>query len=147
MTVTVPTTIDHSAADPATTRPRLWAAGLVSGAVAAAVTSVVVLLARAAGEDVAIAGDQIPVAGFAQFVLIGAMLGVVLGKGISRRAQRPRSTFVRTTVALTALSIVPDLLIDAPLGTRLVLVATHVIAAAIIIPALAVRLAPSRSAR
>ncbi len=73
--------------------------------------------------------------------MIGALIGVALARVLSRRATWPRSTFVRTTVALTALSIVPDLVIDASGGTKLVLILTHVIAAAIIIPTLATRLA------
>jgi peptidoglycan/LPS O-acetylase OafA/YrhL len=60
---------------------------------------------------------------------------------LARRARRPQHTFVVTTVALTALSIVPDALADATTGTRLTLALTHVIAAAIVIPALARRLA------
>ena len=57
------------------------------------------------------------------------------------RPQRSRSTFVRTTVVLTALLlIVPDLVVDVSSGSRLVLVLTHLIAAAIIIPTLATRL-------
>jgi hypothetical protein len=44
-------------------------------------------------------------------------------------------------VILTALSIVPDVLVDASVAAKFVLAATHVIAAAIIVPALAARLA------
>ena len=144
MTTTTVSTATHDNVHAAPTAPpRLWVAGLVSGAVAAGATTVTVLIARAAGEDVAVAGEQIPLAGFAQFVLIGALLGIALAKVFSRRAQRPRSTFVRTTVALTALSLVPDLVIDAPSGTKLVLALTHVIAAATIIPVLAARLPES----
>ena len=59
---------------------------------------------------------------------------------LSRRAGRPRRTFLRTTIALTVLTFVPDVLADAPTGTRLALATSHVIAAAIVIPALASRL-------
>jgi hypothetical protein len=124
---------------PTTTR-RLLAPGLLSGAVAAVATSATVLTAHALGVDVAIAGEQVPVAGFAQFVLVGALLGVALAKVLARNASHPRSTFVRSTVALTALSIVPDLVVDATTGSRLVLALTHLIAASIIIPVLAARL-------
>jgi hypothetical protein len=140
MTMTTPATTHDTGLDAATTRPRLLATGLVSGAIAAVATSAAVLLAHAAGEDVAVGGEQIPVVGFAQFVVVGALLGVALARVFSRRAQRPRSTFVRTTVALTALSIVPDLVVDSTSGAKLVLALTHGIAAAIIIPALAARL-------
>ena len=131
---------DTTAVSAPTASRRLLVPGLVSGAVAAATTTVTVLVAHAIGEDVAIAGEQVPVAGFAQFVLVGALLGVALAKVFARKAAHPRSTFVRTTVGLTALSIVPDVVVDATTGTKLVLALTHVIAAAIIIPVLAGRL-------
>jgi len=144
MTVTLTTTTHdtaHRAAIEApTARPRLWLPGLVAGAVAAAATSAVVLVARAVDVDVDVAGEQIPLAGFAQFVLVGAIVGILLAKVFARRARRPRSTFVRTTVVLTAASLVPDVLIDASSGSKLVLALTHVIAAAVIIPSLAARL-------
>jgi hypothetical protein len=123
-----------------TTSPRLLVPGLIAGAIAAAATSATVLVAHAAGVAVAVGGQQIPVAGFAQFVLVGALIGIALARAFSRRASRPRSTFVRTTVVLTAMSIVPDLLVQASSGSKLVLALTHLIAAAIIIPTLAARL-------
>ena len=46
----------------------------------------------------------------------------------------------RSTLLLTALSIVPDVLADAQVSTRLTLALTHVVAAVIVIPALASRL-------
>jgi hypothetical protein len=140
MTTTTPASTRDTVLDAPTTPPRLLVPGLVSGAIAAVATSTTVLLAHAAGEDVAVGGEQIPVAGFAQFVLVGALIGIALARIFSRRAQRPRSTFVRTTLVLTALSIVPDLVVDASSPSKLVLVLTHVIAAAIIIPTLAARL-------
>jgi hypothetical protein len=47
-------------------------------------------------------------------------------------------------VALTGLSFVPDLAIAATSATKVVLMATHVVAAALVVPALAGRL-PERS--
>ena len=52
----------------------------------------------------------------------------------------PAATFVVTTVALTALSVVPDLTANATNATRFVLALTHLVAAAIVIPALASKL-------
>ena len=88
---------------PSPTRPRLLVPGLISGGIAAAATSTTVLVAQTAGVVVAVGGKQIPVGGFAQLVLVGALIGIALARMFSRRAQRPRSTFVRTTVVLTAL--------------------------------------------
>lgn len=139
-TTTTPASIHDRVLDAPTDRRRLLVPGLISGVIAAVATSATVVVAHAAGEDVAIGGEQIPVAGFAQFVLVGALIGIALARVLSRRAQQPRSTFVRTTVVLTALSIVPDLVIEASIGSKLVLVLTHVVAAAIIIPTLAARL-------
>jgi hypothetical protein len=46
-----------------------------------------------------------------------------------------------TTVILSALSMVPPAIVDADVATKLVLGLTHVLAAVIIIPAIARRLA------
>ena len=59
---------------------------------------------------------------------------------MSRKARRPRSTFIRTTVALTVLSFVPDVIADATPATKALLMLTHLVAAAIVIPAVARRL-------
>ena len=50
------------------------------------------------------------------------------------------------TVALTALLLVPDLMVEATAGSKVVLALTHLVAAAIIIPAIASRLADSTAA-
>jgi hypothetical protein len=47
---------------------------------------------------------------------------------------------VVTTIALTALSFIPDVLADAHAATRLSLMLTHAVAAAVAIPLLAARL-------
>jgi hypothetical protein len=47
---------------------------------------------------------------------------------------------VRTTVALTVLSFVPDVIAPAAPATKALLMLTHVVAAAIVIPAIARRL-------
>ncbi|WP_220447083.1 DUF6069 family protein, partial [Nonomuraea deserti] len=44
-----------------------------------------------------------------------------------RRAGRPRTVFVRTTIVLTALSLVPDVLVDASAATKMLLMLTHVV--------------------
>ncbi len=126
--------------DAPTSPPRLLVPGLISGAIAAVAISGAVLVAHAAGDVVAVGGQPVPVAAFAQFVLVGALIGIALARVCSRRALRSRSTFVRTTLVLVALSLVPDLLVEASSGSKLALALTHLIAAAIIIPTLAARL-------
>lgn len=133
---------DYTTSTPtvAATRPRLWTAGLGAGVVAAAATTVTAVAANAAGVPLTIQGEAIPTMGYAQLTLVGAVLGMLLAR-LARRFAHPRSAFVRITVALTALSVVPDALVDATVASRLVLAATHLVAAAIIVPVLARRLA------
>jgi hypothetical protein len=112
-------------------------AGLVSGVVASVATTLVVVAARAADIALDVDGEDILLLGFAQLTMIGAVIGTVLALALSKWARRPRRTFVVTTVTLTVLSLVPDVLIEASTGSKLVLMLTHVVAAAIIVPALA----------
>jgi len=128
-----------STSTPTSGRPALWRTGAVAGIVAAAATTLIVVAARAADVPVAIQSERIPLAAFAQFTLAGAVIGVVLAKSFTRWARRPQHTFVRTTLALTALSLVPDAIVDASIGSKLVLMLTHMVAATIVIPALAAR--------
>jgi hypothetical protein len=118
----------------------LWVAGLVSGAVAAVATTVVAAVALAADVPLEIDGEQIPLFGFAQLTMMGAVIGTVLAVAFAKWARRPHRTFVVTTVVLTALSLVPDVIADATTGSKLVLMLTHVVAAAIVVPTLAKRL-------
>lgn len=142
MTTTTPTTFSTTAAaHDATTRRPVWRVGVVAGLVAAVVTTIVVAVARATNVPVAVDGDEIPILGFAELTLVGAAIGILLAKLLGRWARRPRRTFTVVTIALTALSLVPDLAVDATVGSKLVLALTHVVAAAIIIPAIASRLA------
>jgi len=136
---TVPTTTDSTRRD-ATSRPALWRVGAVSSIVAAAATTAVAALARAADIPLAVDGESIPLAGFAQLTLIAGVLGIALAALARRFARHARRTFVAVTVTLTAASLVPDLAIDATTGSKLVLMLTHVVAAAVIIPCLARRL-------
>lgn len=124
--ITVPAT-----ATPAAIRVPTWRSGLATGAVAAVVTTAVAVALRAAGVPLDIAGEEIPVLGFAQMVLLATAVGIVL----ARRMRR--TTFVVTTVVLTVLSCVPDLTADTGTASKLGLILTHVVAAAIVIPRLA----------
>jgi len=140
MTATVAPTVSVTTTTEPDHGPSLWRAGATSGVLAAVATSVVATVALAADVPLEIAGEQIPVLGFAQLTLIGAVLGVLIAKAAHRWAADARRAFVRVTVALTALSLVPDLTADATTATIGVLMATHVVAAAIVIPRLADRL-------
>jgi hypothetical protein len=139
MITTTPTTtaVDLVAA----TRRPVWRAGVVAGLVAAVVTMIVAAVARAGDVRLAVDGEQIPIVGFAELTLVGAAIGIGIAKLLARWARRPRRTFTVVAVALTALSLVPDLSVDATASSKLVLALTHIVAAAIVVPAIASRLA------
>jgi|SRR5436190_7659899 len=119
---------------------RVLGTGLLAGAGAAVATSAIAAVAHGLGVSLDVGGSAIPIAAFAQLTFVAAVIGTILAVVLSRRADHPQRTFVRTTVVLTALSIVPDVLVDAQVATKLTLALTHVVAAAIVIPALASRL-------
>lgn len=114
--------------------------GSVATVAAAAATAVVAAGGQAVGFSTAVGGAPIPASGFAVMTLIFAVLGLVIAVGLRRFAGRPRTAWIRTTVVLTALSFVPDLLVDAAGSTKALLIVTHVVAAAIVIPTVARRL-------
>jgi uncharacterized membrane protein len=112
----------------------------VAGVTASVATFTFAAVARALDVPLKIAGESIPLAGFAQLTFVAAIIGTILAVVLARRADRPRRTFVVTTLALTFVSFVPDVLADATTATKFALALSHVIAAAIVIPALASRL-------
>lgn len=112
-------------------------AALISGAVAAVATTGIAAAAHGAGVPLEIDGQMIPLAGFAQMTLLGAVLGGLLAAALSRYSTQARRWFVRAAVALTALSCVPSVVLPPDAATKIALVATHVVAAFIIVPALA----------
>jgi len=137
-----PISIPTSTVSPVrTTRARsLWAAGVVSGAVAGVATTLVAAAARSADVPLAVDGEEIPLLGFAQLTMMCAVIGTLLAVSFAKWARRPQRTFVVTTVALTTLSLVPDVVADATTGSKLVLMFTHLVAATIVVPTLAKRL-------
>lgn len=124
----------------------LWLAGLVSGVVASAVNLAIAGIADGTDHPLRVDGEKIPLLGFPQMTVIGTIIGVVLALVLRRRADRPRRTFVRTTWALTAISCIPSVAMGAGdgAGNTAVLVATHVVAAAIVVPVLAARVPAER---
>ena len=139
-TLTTSTSTSATTTSATTVRPSLWKPGLQAGLVAAVATTAVVIVARAADVPVAVQGEQIPLAGFAQLTLVATVIGIVIARVLSTRARHPGHTFMVATVALTAVSLVPDVLADATTASRLTLGLTHLVAAAIVIPTLAKRL-------
>ena len=143
MTATVaPTTISTTTTTTTTRRSHpVLKATLVAGVVAAAATTAVAAAAHAAGVPLAVDGEQIPFLGFAQMTFIGAVLGGLIVAALNRWSGRVRQRFQVIAAALTMVSCVPSVALPPDTATKLTLVATHVVAAAIIVPVLARRAA------
>ena len=124
-------------AERSTTSHPIRRATLVSGVAAAAATTALAAAADAAGVPLAIDGETIPLLGFAQMTLLGAVLGGVMAAALNRYASQARTWFTTVAVVLTALSCIPSVALPPDTATKVVLVATHVLAAAIIVPSLA----------
>ena len=114
-------------------------ATLVAGAVGAVAATAVAAVASAADVPLTIDGETIPLFGFAQMTLVGAVLGGLIAAALNRWSATPRRWFLAIAVALTALSCVPSVAMPQDTATKIVLVATHVVAALVIVPALARR--------
>lgn len=118
----------------------LWRTGVVAATAASVATTAVAAGGHAAGVSLDMDGEPIPVLGFGMLTAVFSLVGLAIAAVLSRRARRPRSTFIRTTVLLTAVSLVPDALADSASATKALLMVTHLVAAAIVIPALSSRL-------
>ena len=131
-----------TAAPARTTRTgALIGTGLAAAALAGAATTSVAAAGTAAGISLDIDGAPIPLLGFAQLTVFFSVIGLALAVVLAYKARRPRRAFVRTTVVLTVLSLVPDAIAPAALDTKALLMLTHLVAAAIVVPAVARRLA------
>ncbi len=131
----------------AATRPAVRAAvgpilgrGALATVVATAATPIVAAAGQAIGISLDVGGAPIPVLGFGTLTAFFSLLGVVLAVVLARVARHPRTAFVRTTVVLTALSFVPDVIAPAAPSTKALLMLTHLVAAVIVIPAVARKL-------
>ena len=137
------TTFTPATTAPETTRPTrptqaqgtrvTWKRGLATGAVAAVVVTAVAAVFQAAGHTLSVDDGAIPLASFAQMILLSTVVGIVVARHTSR------TTFFRAAVALTVLSCVPDIAWGDGFVSTAGLVLTHVVAAAIIVPRLARR--------
>jgi hypothetical protein len=145
ITFQLPSRVDTSPRTPTTERRSVWKHGLAAALGASVATTVFAALASAAGVAFGDGnGAGIPIASFPQLTLAFSLVGVVIAAVIARKADRPRRTFVRTAVALTALSFVPDLTFGFDAASAATLITLHTVAAAIVVPTLAGRLARTR---
>lgn len=117
--------------------------GLLATLVAVVATTAGAAVARSLGVSLRLpdAPEPIPVAGFGVMTAVFSLVGVVLALGLLRWSVRPAARWVQLTVTLTALSLVPPLLTGAAAATVATLVALHLLAAGIVIPAVARALA------
>jgi hypothetical protein len=122
--------------------------GILASAAAAAATTGAAAIAAAAGVTFADrTGSTIPIPGFTVLTLVFTLAGVGLAAVLARRAKRPRRTFVRVTAALVVLSFVPDVVFGFNATAAVTLMLIHVLAAVIVVPTLAMRLAPRRQSK
>jgi peptidoglycan/LPS O-acetylase OafA/YrhL len=140
MTTTTITAPSARTATEQSSTKSLWKTGSVAGVAASVATLATAGIAQAIDVSLKVGGKAIPLLGFAQVTFVAAIIGTIIAVVLSHRANRPRRTFVTTTLALTAVSFVPDVFADAHTATKFALALTHVVAAAIVIPALSSRL-------
>jgi Family of unknown function (DUF6069) len=126
----------------------VWLVSAAASAVALGVIELYGLVLRAAGVPMTAAGfgqseaGPINAASFAMGVLVCAFWGTVLAVAIARFARRPARVYLITTITLTAVSLLAPLsAADTATSTKLTLAAGHILAAAVIIPAVTRRLA------
>jgi len=139
------TPVTSTASAPTAGRQSVWKHGIAAAVVASVATTVLAAIASAAGVSFADGtGASIPIAGFAQLTMVFSLVGVGIAGVLARTARRPRRVFVRTAVSLTVLSVVPDVTFGFDAGSAATLITLHTVAAAIVVPILARRLAGTR---
>ncbi|GAA3527131.1 hypothetical protein AFL01nite_04030 [Aeromicrobium flavum] len=118
---------------------RVAVTGVVATVVAAALTTAAAAVAKSAGVDFEIpdGGESIPVAGFATVTTAFSLVGVGIALALSRWSARPATRFVQIAVPLTAVSLAPPFAVGADAGTAETLVGLHLVAAAVMVPAMA----------
>ena len=129
---------------PAIARKAVWFHGVAATVAATVVVTALAAASLAAGVSFETAGSPIPLLGFAQLTAFFSLIGVAMAAVMARVARRPRRRFVATTVVLTAVSLVPDATFGFDVASAVVLMALHVVAAVIVVPVLARRLAEER---
>lgn len=113
--------------------------GVVAALAAVVATTLAAALAKAVGVDFEVSGEDgtIPLSGIAVVTGFFSVLGIVIAAALRRWSARPAERFVRTALTLTAISLVPPVLLGGDTATAVALVLLHAIAAAVMIPALA----------
>jgi hypothetical protein len=136
---------------PWTQRP-LWQVGSAAALVAALAAVLVYVVGRAAGvpmELTEVFEDQfgrMPVMNMVWAALLeGGVAGTLLAAACRRWTRRPRPTFVILAVIGVVASFAMPVVSDASTATKVVLSISHLVVAAIIVPALALALPTARA--
>ncbi len=118
---------------------RLAVAGIIATLAAMVATPLAAALARSVGVDFEVpdGAEPIPLSGFAVVTGFFSVVGVVMSTALLRWSARPAERFVRTTVSLTAISLVPPFASGANPATITALLGLHLVAATVMIPTLA----------
>ena len=130
-----PTHHEPGGPSPRPSTRHLVRSGALAGTIAAACTTAVAAIARAADVSLEVDATAIPIPAFAWWTMVGAALGVVLAQLL-----RERRRFVVVTTVATGLSLIPAIAAADDTATTAVLVGAHLLAAAIIIPTLSQQL-------
>jgi hypothetical protein len=104
-------------------------------AISGVITTAVALLFRSAGDPLAVHGE-IPLAGFAQFTIFGAVIGGVVLALLNKLSSSPLRWFLRLTIGFTALSCIVPVVFAETTTSKIALAALHLLAASIIVPVL-----------
>jgi hypothetical protein len=130
----------------------LWQVGLAAALVAAAASVLVYVAARAGGVPMELTEvfedhfARMPVMNMAWAALLdGGVAGTVLAAACRRWARRPQSTFLALAMVGLIASLVLPVISDASTATKVVLSISHVVVAAVIVPALALALPGERT--
>jgi hypothetical protein len=118
--------------------------GLLAALAAMAATTLAAALAQVIGVDFEIpdGGETIPLAGFAVVTGFFSAVGIVIAVVLRRWSAHPAERFLWIAVSLTVISLIPPLVSGADTATVAALLGLHLVAAAVMIPALARSLRP-----
>ena len=107
MTATVATTTTTTTTTARHRSHPLLKATVLGGIVAAVTAMALAAVAHAAGVPLAVDGQEIPLLGFAEMTLVGAVLGGLVVAALNRWSGRARQRFQSIAVALTAVVVRP----------------------------------------